>query len=146
MMATDDFLAIPVEVLAVDVSWVTVRPVNEVADCPQCQAGQGCGQNPWFRGLLGQKPLRLPRGCADAAQLRLPSYAELCLPNRVLTRLTLLAYGLPLLVFLLVLVVGQAWAAWLQFLLAVLLAGVVVWWGKTLALRWIFRDLRLMLC
>lgn len=133
---------IPVQVLAVGDMGISVQVVNQVADCPQCAAGQGCGQNPWFRGIIGQKSLLLPVNLWSNTPVKF-EYAELYLPNTVLTYLTLLLYGLPLFIFFLTLAIGQLLPVWLQFICAILAVLGSLFIGKFIASRMLMRSLLL---
>lgn len=132
-------LAIPVRILTRSAGSITVLPADSIADCPQCAAGQGCGQNPWFRGLLGQAPLTLP--CpADFPDTQT---GELTLPTAILTRLTLLAYALPLAIFLTALALTQALPPWLAFGLAISAAAGSSWMARHIAKQLINQHIRL---
>lgn len=134
-----DELRIPVKLLATQGRTALVLPVKRSGDCARCLGTNGCAEHPWFRGLIPDRPFRVPlaRGLANA------QYAQLILPGATLRTLCLLAYALPLLAFFIALVAARNLADWQQFLLALCAAGVACAAGKRFAGRLLGRHLRL---
>lgn len=121
------FLSIPVRVCADTNNILTLQVVDSIQDCPQCAAGKGCGQNLWFRGMLGNDCFTLPRPTHLPENIQ---FLELNLSSAVLTQLSIMLYGLPLLSFLITLLCTQALSAWLQFFLALLALSATIMFGK----------------
>lgn len=112
-------IIIPVHITASDTHTLTVRPQDNMQDCPACARGEGCGARPWFRGLLTcRSTLNIPR---RNHTLQNGEHAELHLPAHILNRLTALAYGIPLLAFIAALALSQPLPETLQLPLALLL-------------------------
>lgn len=137
------YYAVPIQVLAIDAEGVTVQAVNQVAGCPQCETGQGCGQNPWFQGFVGKKPLRLPKQLADSAELSVSSFAELLLPHTVVLRLALLTYALPLAGFIVTLMVCAALPVWLQFFAGLCVVFILLMLNRFLLFNSVVKSLSL---
>lgn len=134
-----DELSIPVKLLATHGRTALVLPLARSSDCACCSATKGCAAHPWFRGLIPERPLRVPlaQGLANA------QYAQLTLPVATLRTLCLLAYALPLLAFFIALMLSVHLADWQQFLLALFAAAVACAAGKRFAGRLLERHLRL---
>lgn len=114
-MPTTSLLTVAVAILSETEDTLTLQPIDSIADCPRCATGQGCGQNPWFRGIFGKQPLTLPRP-ADFPHAQ--TGAELSLPHYLLTYLTMTTYALPLAAFIITLAFCQSFPQWLQFIIA----------------------------
>lgn len=136
------WLSIPVRVCADNGKVLRLQAVNQIADCPQCAAGKGCGQNPWFRGFIGENVFELPRPQDLPAN---SGFLELQLSATALQRLTLMIYGLPLLSFLSALFVTQHFAAWLQFFAGLLALFISVWVSKNWREAYLCKHLQLAL-
>lgn len=136
------WLSIPVRICADNGEVLRLQAVNQIADCPQCAAGKGCGQNPWFRGFIGENIFELPRPQDLPAN---SGFLELQLSAAALRQLTLMLYGLPLLSFLGVLIVMQHFAAWQQFCAALCALIISVWAGKNWREAYLQAHLRLAL-
>ncbi len=120
-------LVVPVQIISEDNQQLTIVAVKKVASCAKCSSGQGCGQNPWFRGLISTREMTLPRPAGFPVGRQ---YAELTLSNTILNRLTILTYGLPLLNFFLALFFCQSLPQWLQFIIALVAVGATLWLEK----------------
>lgn len=115
-------LTIPVRIRAVHAHTLTVSPDDNAQDCPKCARGEGCGARPWFRGLFKNRAvLQLPR---DHHPWQTDAPAVLHLPAPILTRLTALTYGVPLLIFLLTLALTQSLPPAAQLILSLIGAAV----------------------
>ncbi|UJF24760.1 SoxR reducing system RseC family protein [Suttonella sp. R2A3] len=114
---------IEVTISAVDDQWVSVMPSNEIEDCPKCQAGEGCGGRPWFRGFFRQRhAIRLAQ---TTPPLNIGDHALLELPSTALNRASFLTYGLPLVLFILSIAATQSLVSeGLQVLIATTLLGL----------------------
>lgn len=136
-----DTLIIPVRIEHADPHHLLVRPQDDIADCPKCARGEGCGGKPWFRGLFANRAaLRVPQGTPPLAA---GDNAELHLPARILNTLTALTYGAPLAAFLLTLMLTQTLSPALQLLSAVPCAALAHIPAQHGARRLLLRRLRL---
>lgn len=96
---------INVRVVAVDRETISVVPENEQQDCPRCQAGQGCGNRPWFRGLFrNESALTLP---TPDLRLQVGDIALMTLHPSTVNQLAILTYAVPLTAFILALWLAQ---------------------------------------
>lgn len=132
-------LTIPVRVCAQTQTTLTLQAIDSIKDCPQCAEGKGCGQNPWFRGIIGQHRFQIPRPEHLPQALE---FLELHLSSAVLTQLSMALYGLPLLSFFITLWLSQHFMPWLQFLLALLALSTTVVLGKNWRNRCLQRYLQ----
>lgn len=133
-------LSIPVQICADDGKHLTLQTITSISDCPQCAQGKGCGQNIWFRGLLGEQPFQVPRPATLPPEQR---FLELHLPQHSIHTLSLLLYGLPLTAFIITLSLSQTIAAYLQFILAMLALILSLSFSKNLRQRLLLRHLSL---
>ncbi|SUO93807.1 SoxR reducing system RseC family protein [Suttonella ornithocola] len=139
---TNALLSLPVKIIHQTADTLTVLPVDVIEDCPKCAAGEGCGQNPWFRGFFRKRELTLPRPTNFPEN---QSFAELQLPNHILNYLTLMVYALPLLSFIITLLLLTNFPAWIPFLGAILLSGLTLSLTHPLQQRLLRRYLTLSL-
>ena len=98
----------------------------DVAACPRCQAGQGCGAGIF---TAGQRRVTLTVPADEGLSLRPGDAVQLSLPPGRLIRAVLLLYGLPLAALLLVCgiayLTGQSEIATIALALIALCAGFV---------------------
>lgn len=115
-------LTIPVRIIAIEADSLVLEILEAADVCPQCARGEGCGARPWFRGLFKNRAvLQLPR---DHHPWQADAPAVLHLPAPILTRLTALTYGVPLLIFLLTLALTQSLPPAVQLILSLIGAAV----------------------
>lgn len=139
-----NILTIPVTIERVDAHHLFLRTHDSTDDCPQCARGEGCGTRPWFRGLRQSRNLlRIPR---NPHPWQTGERAVLQLPARILNRIALLTYGVPLIIFLLTLAASQSLAPILQILPALLLAAFSVIPARRYGERLIGTHLSLIPC
>lgn len=109
---------INVRIVSADALTISIMPIDEQTDCPRCQAGQGCGSLPWFRGLLRRRStLLLPQ---PIPPLTKGDSAILSIATNTLNRLSLFTYAVPLLAFIITLWLSQPLAEGLQLVCALL--------------------------
>ena len=138
---SDNELRIPVKILATYGRTALVLPIGRTGGCARCAGTNGCAEHLWFRGLIRDKPFRVPVATYPANALS--GYGQLKLPIAALGTLCLLVYALPLFVFFLVLIFTRGFADWQQFALALFAAGGAFAQGRRLAERRLGRKLRL---
>lgn len=133
---------ISVQIIAADAKTLSILPLDEQQDCPRCQAGQGCGTMPWFRGLFRDRaPLILAQ---TTPPLSVGDAAVLSLEADTINRLSFLSYAAPLIAFILTLWLSHnALAEWAQLLLALSAMAAAFLYSRRLANRLLRRQLRL---
>ncbi|MBV7434176.1 SoxR reducing system RseC family protein [Cardiobacteriaceae bacterium TAE3-ERU3] len=113
---------INVLIVSADALTVSVIPVDEQKNCARCEAGQGCGSMPWFRGLFRNRhALKLPQTTPPMAE---GDSATLSIATDTLNKLSFFTYAIPLLSFITTLWLSQAISEGLQ-LMGALLAMVI---------------------
>ena len=120
---------------------VSVIPVEEQKDCARCEAGQGCGSMPWFRGLFrSRRALKLPQTTPPLAE---GDSATLSIAATTLNKLSLLTYAIPLLGFILALWVSQPYSEGLQLIFALAVMVLIFFISHRLSHRILQQKLHL---
>ncbi|TGA65432.1 SoxR reducing system RseC family protein [Dichelobacter nodosus] len=113
----NDFLKIPVKIIAQNEHYLTINMLGENAQCLHCTQNCACGkQEMWFTGAIFPASLTLPR----QPETSWGDYGMLCISRRILSLLAIYTYGLPLFLFFVVLFMGTPFAEYVTFFAAIL--------------------------
>lgn len=91
---------LPIHITHIDTHHIHFKTTDPRASCPKCAQGQGCGANPWFKGIRPNANItyRLPHSQANPT-VHPNTTAYLKIPASLLNRTATILYALALVGF-----------------------------------------------